>query len=653
ESLQATGAAACAKHFACNNQETKRMTGDSRDVTNTRNRYGKAVVQLYIRPKESGVQRPIRKLKGFEKIALGPGETGTVSFALDRRAFAYYEPKRGDWTVESGEYLIEIGKSSREICLSCPVTVKGDAPAPFPVTRYTTIGQLMKHPKGPGVAAKFLPAGKAADGMANGAALQQMRMEIPLNALVSYGKISVEELDALREIVYMGIPPRTLYSFGEMNDGSLPVLAPTVQAMDPTYFTDFWTKPGYLGAVEGGSARRDRIHLRTRVTATGVLGKEREYSTIDGRNGVDTAWQKMLSDGSYAFMELEEVPTGENLYLKGCQILIESGAAAGNRLLLGRIEGKRVILGACYGMDDRDVLRVMEQLEPGDEVLLDNSDYIAILTYHRHQIPADRTFTAWDQYRDADGNPIYPQRAREISCDFIRGTGEIQTGNIQCPIIVMNNLMDTDFPWQADWYKRKIAETLGRETAERMCRLWYNDNCPHADEFQMGDELHVTSYLGMLNQALLYLARWVETEEAPPENSGYTAHGGQILQPPTAKERKGVQPVVTLLADESPRADIPAGQTVTFTAQIEGPERGGVCAKVEWSFEGETDFPVQSEIVELPPEDGVRRFTSTAAHRYDRPGTYFPVVRVESAPDVRDLYIRAKNICRARVVVSQ
>ena len=67
------------------------------DVKNTGSMAGKEVVQLYVADKESTVIRPIKELKGFEKVELAPGETKTVTFTLDKRAFAFYSVKLQDW----------------------------------------------------------------------------------------------------------------------------------------------------------------------------------------------------------------------------------------------------------------------------------------------------------------------------------------------------------------------------------------------------------------------------------------------------------------------------------------------------------------------------------------------------------------------------
>ena len=175
------------------------------DVTNTGDRAGKAAVQLYVRDLESTVRRPIRELRDFDKIQLQPGETRTVSFTLDKRAFAYYEPKCDDWFVESGAFVIEIGESSREIRLSTTVEVEGTTVLSFPVTVNTTIGQLLKHPKGAAFVRQMASRSNGpsdaeqAEAMGEGSEkmMQKMMFEMPLGSLVSYGRMTAAQLDAL------------------------------------------------------------------------------------------------------------------------------------------------------------------------------------------------------------------------------------------------------------------------------------------------------------------------------------------------------------------------------------------------------------------------------------------------------------------------
>lgn len=85
------------------------------DITNTGKVNGAEVVQLYVRDVESTVFMPEKELKGFEKIFLEVGETKTVSFELNKRAFAFYNTAVKDWTVEAGDFEILIGASSRDI----------------------------------------------------------------------------------------------------------------------------------------------------------------------------------------------------------------------------------------------------------------------------------------------------------------------------------------------------------------------------------------------------------------------------------------------------------------------------------------------------------------------------------------------------------
>ncbi len=117
------------------------------DVTNTGGMAGKEVVQLYVADRESTVIRPVKELRDFAKVELAPGETKTVTFTLDKRAFAYYSVRIHDWHVETGEFDILIGRSSRDIVLSKTVTVESTVKLPFVYTTDTTLGDVKKDPR--------------------------------------------------------------------------------------------------------------------------------------------------------------------------------------------------------------------------------------------------------------------------------------------------------------------------------------------------------------------------------------------------------------------------------------------------------------------------------------------------------------------------
>ncbi len=84
-------------------------------VKNSGTVQGKEVVQLYVGDKEASLPRPPKELKAFAKVSLQPGESSTLSFVLDQRAFAFYDPDQKQWRVEPGEFEILVGGSSRDI----------------------------------------------------------------------------------------------------------------------------------------------------------------------------------------------------------------------------------------------------------------------------------------------------------------------------------------------------------------------------------------------------------------------------------------------------------------------------------------------------------------------------------------------------------
>ena len=83
------------------------------DVTNTGERAGSEVVQLYIRDVVSSVTRPVKELKGFEKVWLQPGETRTVALEITPESLAFYDIDM-NYVVERGEFEIMVGTSSRD-----------------------------------------------------------------------------------------------------------------------------------------------------------------------------------------------------------------------------------------------------------------------------------------------------------------------------------------------------------------------------------------------------------------------------------------------------------------------------------------------------------------------------------------------------------
>lgn len=186
--------------------DTMRVTVD---VTNTGDMAGKEVVQLYVADKESTVIRPVKELRDFAKVELAPGETKTVTFTLDKRAFAYYSVKIHDWHVESGEFDIMIGKSSRDIVLTKTVTVESTVKLPFVYTTDTTIGDVKRDPRAWELIQGLIKGGifgeqpeASESGVASEAISDEMNaaMEeyLPLRGPISFsGKVTMADIQAL------------------------------------------------------------------------------------------------------------------------------------------------------------------------------------------------------------------------------------------------------------------------------------------------------------------------------------------------------------------------------------------------------------------------------------------------------------------------
>ena len=126
------------------------------DITNTGKTAGKEIVELYVKNYIGIENRPEKELKEFAKIFLQPGETGTVTFTLNYRSFAYYNETAKDWFVESGLYHILIGASSRDIRLAAPLQVNGTKRLPFKAWDPTTFQDVDLFAKRPEIQSEIL-----------------------------------------------------------------------------------------------------------------------------------------------------------------------------------------------------------------------------------------------------------------------------------------------------------------------------------------------------------------------------------------------------------------------------------------------------------------------------------------------------------------
>lgn len=107
------------------------------DVKNTGDRASDEVVQLYVHAEASRVKRPLKQLKGFQRISLALGEVQTVSFELPVEELAFWDVTRDQWCVETGEYLLMIGRSSADIKVQGSLKVEGEVVPPRDLTLVT------------------------------------------------------------------------------------------------------------------------------------------------------------------------------------------------------------------------------------------------------------------------------------------------------------------------------------------------------------------------------------------------------------------------------------------------------------------------------------------------------------------------------------
>ncbi|WP_244256156.1 hypothetical protein [Rathayibacter sp. VKM Ac-2760] len=449
--------------------------------------------------------------------------------------------------------------------------------------------------------------------------------------------LSEEEADAFAEVTRMGFPPRSWFGWKTMGMHGFRVLYPGVMAADPTYSEDFWTKDGYLGADPGSSVHRDRIqHTSTIVELLGSAENE-DGDLVAG--SVDESFLHSAGNAHHITgVRLAETPTG---WLLGGQLDILSGTSAGRTVQITAIENGVIEIEPGQG-------DVLAGLSVGDEVTVDTSSFLAVQTYHRHQVPGP-DFPVWDQFRDEKGEPALPQRPVLLGPLLSRGaSGSVQTGRIAGKMIVVSTLLDREaFAWQADWYRRKVLEHLGDETGQ--FRLWYIDNALHGDDGPQEFPARSIAYVGALETALRQLAAWVERGVEPAPTTAYEVVDGQVLVPASVEERHGVQPTVALSVNDAESAHVKVGEPVSVRVEAEAADGGVVVElrEVTTTADGEE---VLGAALALEPGSRVATEYSVT---FDAPGTRFLAVRVtaQTDGDPSDRFGRVENIARARVIV--
>jgi len=117
-------------------------------LTNTGKVAGAEVVQLYVGDNEASVIRPVRELKAFAKVFLAAGETKIVELVLDRRSFAFWSIDEKNWVVETGEFELSVGSSSRDLRQFVSITVTASSEPNKVWDQNACLIELKTHPAG-------------------------------------------------------------------------------------------------------------------------------------------------------------------------------------------------------------------------------------------------------------------------------------------------------------------------------------------------------------------------------------------------------------------------------------------------------------------------------------------------------------------------
>lgn len=475
--------------------------------------------------------------------------------------------------------------------------------------------------------------------------------------------LNTEERAVLNEATKMGFPPQAWFGYKDMGVHGFMALYQAIVAFDKKYFEeDFWNKPGYEGFNPSESLMKAIVKLPTKIEF-GLLKDEviskgiyQNMSTSE-RGTADAAWKSSVSAGHeipIAFQLADSVKYDNFL---GGDLKILSGKAKGSTLQIAKAMGNIIILGPADAA-------IVSLIENGDSVEVNNLNFLAVQTYHRHQVPS-KDYKVWNQFRDSLDEPIYPQRSALLGAFFTRATaGGDLTGKFKGKMILLESLWDREaLPWSADWYYNKVKENLGNKTDDNF-RLWYMDRALHGDATRQENPAETISYLGILQQALLDLSDWVEKGIAPAASTSYKVIDGQVILPQVANARKGIQPVVHLHSDNQKKVLSSVGKKVLFEATVEVPQNTGKIVKVLWCYEDSPRYALSEGITTdtstIQFTEG--RFSTTGSsssitvkgeHVYYQAGTYFPTLLViaQRNGDKGKVFTKIQNLDRMRVVV--
>jgi hypothetical protein len=392
-----------------------------------------------------------------------------------------------------------------------------------------------------------------------------------------------------------------------------------LERQDPSYFEDFWTKPGYAGFDRIELLKPYIIETTAKVAKIVPISEAMEKATLE--------WYAVLPPDLPFAVELD-LP-GDRSRFYGCEMTVLTGEAKGRNLFInGSFNG-------LSGFPERSP-DMMKGIKPGDEVRLDNRRFIAFLHHFLHSVraPVLAGETSHEPIIRSgrpfapDGVPMYPQRpvagqAGDFKAEF---DGKV--------IHVLSTHDIYVWPVTAGFYEL-FAARYGDAVHERFRFYWAEHGVIGPPQLAIGynvgegdlrvwDTRLINFQHSMGRYAWRYLREWVEEGKAPPATTGYhftDANGLKLAE--TAQARGGLQPVVRATVGGGKSVKVKVGDTVRFEGTIDTPAGAGTIVSAEWDFDHTATFPLQH----AEADGSAAHLSMTAEHVFDTPGTWFVCFR--------------------------
>jgi hypothetical protein len=411
-----------------------------------------------------------------------------------------------------------------------------------------------------------------------------------------YEGLNEEEKSVLNEFLAAGYP------INELNP--MMMLKPIVGTdeifyLDPTYEDDFWSKPGYAGTIPPSylsAAKMDGFAAITAVNrdaAGAALSVQLDPTAIPPVPAASTAPIGTTGQRFYVY-----AADGRTRVVDPAQRSDAYGALSGT---IDRQTGLLKLTGTNSPV-------LLGALAKGGRIRITNRFMLAAYFYPRHTIVPG--YYQYDQYRNADGTPKYPQRSYSVAdlSTMKSGAGVLSLGNIKTKVMLFQNLSDfLAFPSWVAGYANTIEDSLGKAKADQMLRVYYQERGGHTNAGIVG---------GVFNQALIDMMAWAEKGVAPKPSSRWSFElpRTQVILSPDATVRRGLQPVVEVTVNGSDHARVSVDEPVKLVARLEMPPATGRIVQYNWTYCTATD----ATVLHKP----MQRVSITRTVSFTAPGDY-------------------------------